>query len=92
MINKIRISRIKNITIENNLSIKGGVEDLGNFKEGFCTAFRIEGENKEDKITVVCFSQYDHKNEFILKLTNLKMKCGILCETIGCKLKFIYNK
>ena len=54
-------------------SSKGGVEDLGNFQEGFC--FILTGKEKAYFKWVLCTDTYEEKCEFMKKIMLLRLRC-----------------
>jgi hypothetical protein len=51
----------------------GGIEDLGNFQEGFC--FKIKGQSKINSFKwVICADDYSNKANLMKKLLTLTLR------------------
>lgn len=54
-------------------SISGGVQDLGNYKEGFCSQINAKKVKKPIK-WVICQDSYNEKKKFIKTISRCKLK------------------
>ena len=70
-IDSISISEIENIMEDEN-SKKGGIEDFGNFEEGFCLRFRTLDQNRS--IYILCFNTEDQKSKVKTFVRSLKIE------------------
>jgi len=62
------------VDISNDNTFKGGIEDLGNFKEGFCLL--LKGSNILGKFKwVICAKSYDIKYQLLKRLIVLRLRC-----------------
>ena len=73
------------IEVQDDGSFKGGVEDLGNFKEGFCLL--LKGRNRAQKFKwVICAEDPNEKYEMLRKIVILRMR--IQCNKLFKLFKF----
>lgn len=69
----LELKDLYDIEIQGDGGFKGGVEDLGNFKEGFCLL--LKGKNKIMKFKwVVCAEDINEKFEILKKIVILRMR------------------
>lgn len=51
---------------------KGGIEDFGNFSEGFC--FKIKTEGSENSVWIICTSSLEEKRKLMFSIKKIKYK------------------
>ena len=66
----INIATIKPVTEES--AYKGGIEEFGNFKEGYC--FKVKTESGESFVWILCFQDRQNKKKLMLAMKRLKLK------------------
>jgi hypothetical protein len=60
----------------NDGEVKGGIEDLGNFQEGFCFSLRGKSSSGPYK-WVICADSFQEKCDLMQKIIALRLRCQI---------------
>ena len=67
------IKNIDEINLQKSNVPKGGIEDVGNFQEGFC--FKIKGQTTKTYFKwIVCADDYNNKMLLMKKLMLLRLR------------------
>lgn len=70
----LELKDLYDIDIADDNTFKGGIEDLGNFREGFCIL--LKGSNKTGKFKwVLCADSFNAKFQLIKRLVVLRIRC-----------------
>lgn len=69
----MELKDLYDINIQSDGNFKGGIEDIGNFKEGFCLV--LKGKNPKEKFKwVVCTDDPNEKFDLLKKIVILRMR------------------
>ena len=78
----IRLDSLAPQLMSSSSTLKGGVEDQGNFKEGFCFKLDRPIGAKKEEMWILCAPEYKLKDTFMHQIAELRGNFGTIIKSV----------